>query len=1342
MRIRALILAACLGVSAPSVVHADDWGVSSDRQQEIVRRYKELLERSATEGLALSKLLDYVGKGKGLDALIGEYAARLEKKPDDYKLRLIVGHLYKAKAEYEPALLNYEEAVRLEPSLPLVWLSRGAVHLLLQHEKEALADFEKALDLEKDGSRKQEILRKLADLAFNQRDWEAAQKYYDQLVALDPRNESLRLEYAQVLVRYKRYDKAVEQYDALIKLAGRDAKAKANTLRDLGDLYEQMGKEEEALQIYLQAIKLIGSKNWLEKELRQRIVAVYRRTDRLGELVAEYEKKWRNPNYDQAMELGDLQDELGQEEKALKYYRLASKKSSRNVDPRMKIIRILERGGKEREVIAAYKEVIRIAPQQHRYQFDLVRMYFRLGNRKEAESMLRKIESRFSRDVDVWVSLADTYMSFEMRPDALRAYQKLVRMEPKNDAYILGLGEFYFQTGELDKATETWVKLLESNLEPAEAYAKLGQVLAEHGLVERGLKHYETAVEIAPEDLNVRRGLALAYENARQWQKAIDTWTYVLDNSDQPLTANEARSRVINIYRKQNRLRSKMRDFQQAFEARPPNIQSGFFLAEAYVKLGEFDEAERIYSSLAEVAKNESNKDSEVDALLSLEKLYTQTSDYKSGIKALQRLAQLLPARAREYYHRIAELSLKTYEDDQAVQYATMAAEANPDDAIAQARLGDIYFKMGNLESAAAQYETAVDVDPLAFGISMKLAGILTELGQFAEAEAMYRKIVSKSDDENLIMDAGHKAMNMAELDDRLEELETEFFPLVYRAPPKVAYRKLVLDLYERMTSRWVTQDRYGVDLEREQAARELAAIGQRALPVLVDALQGTDVGQRATAVRLLGDVRQGNGSVALGRMVEDPADPLRIVAALAVAQVGDDRAALPLSRVLGDSDPMIREVAIWALGGVGGDVAVKSLAETLTTGQSWREQALASISLGRIGSDKAVARLLEFHGRLQTTQHSDYLEVAVIWALGRTGNPLAAAPLAVALNHTSNDVAAVAAWGLAHTKSPQAVSALLDGYWGADSNVRQRSARGLVQAATPSVVVPADRRRIDEIRRELRLVNERDRVFDVEGVIKGLSQAAAVVPIPREANIFIAGNTELIATAARKAIVLRPERVLRDLVSADARLRMGHLTGADPSASESESLRLVAKKLLPEAREIASKKGPARTQALMFLAAAGERADAAAVVGLLTDSDQSVREAAALAAGYVGDTSARDVLSKSLSDPWYGVRANAASSLGLLYAGSKDATIATRIEALLSEEFGSIQVAAADALGRIGSPGSIEPLKKRLLSATIPTMTACIRAITAIGGVEAQEVVARYRKHPDPRVREAANRK
>lgn len=1343
MNKKAILFATLMFGSVPGwVVAQDDWSVSADRQQEIIRRYKQLLERTPTEGLAFTKLLDYVGKGKGLDALIAEYAARVEKTPEDVNLRLILGHLHKAKAEYEAALVQYEEAVKLDGSRPLVWLSRGAVHLLLQHQKEASADFEKALSLEKDKAAKQEILRKLADLAFNQRDWESAQKYYDQLVDLDPRNEYLRMEYAQVLVRYKRYDKALEQYEALLKLAGRDAKTRASTLRDMGDLYEQMGRDEEALKTYREAMGLVKAGNWLERELRQRIVGVYRRTDRLAELVAEYEKAWRNPNYDQAMELGDLYDELGQEEKALSFYRKAAAKSGRNVDPRLKIIRILERGGKDREVIAAYKELMRIAPTQYRYQLDLVRLYFRLGNRKEGEALLKQIASRFSRDTEVWVQLADTYMRFEMRDEALKAYQKLVKMDPKNDAYILGLGEFYYQTGELDRAVEVWVKLLESSLEPAEAYAKLGQVLAEHGLVERGLAHYEKAVEIAPKDLNVRRGLALAYENARQWQKAIDTWTYVLENADQPFTANEARSRVINIYRKQNRLRGKMREFEQAFTARPPSVSAGFFLAESYVKLAEFESAERIYRELAALARAESKKDAEVDALLSLEKVYTQTGDYKAGILTLQRLAELLPARSKEYFHRIAELSLKVYEDDQAVQYATLAVQANPDDAIAQARLGDIYLKMGNLESAASQYRAAVDLDPRAFEIWMKLATLLVELGQFEEAEKTYRTIVTKAEDENLILDAGRRAVGLAEIDGRLAEVEGEFFPLVYRSPAKPAYRKLMLELYDRMTSPWVTQDRYGVDSERGAAARELAEIGQRALPVLLDALQVGDVSQRATAVRLLGDVRQGNGAVALGRMVEDPKDGLRVMAALGAAQIGDERAAAPLARVLNDSDPMIRELAIWSLGGLGGDVAVNALGQALVSGQSWREQALAAVSLGRIGTDKAVGKLLEQHGRLGEGQVAEHIEVSLVWGLGRSGSPRALPVLISSLSAASDEVASVAAWGLAQQRSAGAVGGLLDAYWGTDGRARQRAGRGLVQAAAVAAqkaTESRERRRVDEIRRELRLVNEREKSFHVEGLLSGLAESASVVTVPEDVASFIGLHGETIAQAMRRGMATQASVVLNDVVTADARLRLGVLTGADPSVSESEALKSVARRVVAEVKAEAVRPGETRTLAVMFLAAAGERADAKALQEMLKDADPESRAAAALAAGYLGDPSVRPMLNEALVDSWYGVRANAATSLGLLFAGSRDASVASSVAPLLNESFGSVQVAAALALGKVASPDSFGVLKQTLEKATIPTAVACITALRSLGGAEAEALVAKYRRHPDPRVRAAA---
>lgn len=1342
MRIKPWMLGLLLWTATPNVVFAQDWSVENDRTQEIVRRYQQLLERSPSEGFAFQKLLDYVGKGKGLDNLISEYRKKVESSPDNANFHLILGHLLKAKNDYTGALTHYERAVELKPDIALTWLSRGSAHLMLQHNDEATSDFEKALSLEKDKAQKQDILRKLSDLAFNQRDWERAQLYYDQLIELEPRNEYLRMEYAQILVRYKRYEKALEQYEALLKLAGRDNKTRATTMRDMGELYQMMGRDDDALKLYRDAMKLVASGNWLQKELRQRIVNVYRSSNRLTELVNEYESAWRSPNYDQSMEMAELYEELGMEDKALNMFKRASRLNGRSVDPRQKIIRILERRADEKAVIAAYKDLIRVAPGDSRFQFDLVRVYFRSGNRKEALSMLKTIEGRYPRDTDVHMNLADTFMRFEMRDEALRIYQKLVRLEPKNDAFILGLGEFYYQNGELDKAVETWTKILNSNLAPAEAHARLGQVLAEHGMVERGLTHFEKAVEIAPKELSVRRGLALAYEHARQWQKSIDAWTYVLNNADHALTANEARSRIINIYKRQNRLASKMREFKAAFESRPRDIQAGFFLAESHVRQTEYSDAEKIYDEIAGIARrNEAgpnSSDVEVDALVSLDKLFQQTGELKRAIETLQRLAELMPARSRDYFHRIAELSLRLYQDDQAVHYATLAVQANPDDAMAQARLGDIYMKMGNLESAALQYREAIDLDPRAHEIQMRLANILLELGKLAEAERLYRDLAQKAEDENLIHEAARRAVSLAEVDDRLEEIETEFFPLVYRSPAKPVYRKVLLEVYDRMTMPYVTHERFGVSEGRKDVQRLLSEIGSRALPVLVDSLQGNDVAVRATAIRLIGDLRQVNATVALANLIDNPADSLRVQAIMRVAQLGDSRAAPPLIRLLKDSDPNLREIAIWALGGVGGDAAQTALIDVLQGGQSWREQSLAAVGLGRIGGDRAASELVKFYATLGERRFGEYMGVAVVWALGRTQRPIVVNALRESAVQSSEDLSMVAGWGLAQVGNKEAIGALLDQMWGASPQARTRAATALIQWSSESSE-STENVRVRNVLREQRLIHPQQGKVDVESLLRDLKDRSMVFRHTQSTRILKEHRNTVIGSARQAIADGRGAVVLSDFVTPAGTFRFGPVI-----SKVEESDRTLFVSVLQEIRkdlgDIEKTTPQVQIPFLQVVSALGGTQDHDAVVRLLKSQSASVRAQAAATIGLIGQRKDASSLVDGLRDTSFEVRAQSAQSIGYLLSGQTDATAESALLVTTKDTFPSVQEASVLALGKMRSASAVPTIRELLLSGPTSLKIACLRALKSIDTDEARSLVERHKSHPDYRLREVAN--
>jgi tetratricopeptide (TPR) repeat protein len=1341
-----LIALATFGVaqitSLPSAI-AQDWDVQGGekRRQEIISRYKKLLERNPVEGLIFDKLVAYVGRGDGLDALINHYEKQVEDDPDELESRLILGHLLKTRNDYEGALAQYDKAVEIDPESSNALLSRGSAKLLLQKDKTATVDFEKALELEDNQDRKKEILRKLADAAFSQRDWERAETYYDQLIALDKRNEYLRMEYAQVLVKYKRYDKALVQYEELLKLAGRDTKKRATTLRDTGDVYERMGKPEKATETYRKAMRLMREGHWLHNELRQRVVEVYRGMDKLDELAEAYEKKWGATDYDESMILAKIYDEIGQEDKALSYFERAVKKNRRKVDPRLKIISILQRRGEDKKVVDAYKSLIRVAQGQHRFQFDLVQLYFRMGDRKQAERQLRRIASRFRRDPQVYLELADTYMRYDMREKAGDAYKRLVRLDSKNESFILSLGEYYYRSSEISEAKKTWKKLLRSRLSDAEAHALLGETYAEHGMLDKGIEHYRKAVEISPEDMTIRRGLAINFERARRFQQAVDAWRYIMNEAQEPEVRAEARGRIIGVYQQQGRLRAKMRDYAQAFEADPPDVESGYFLAESHLKQKEYEEAEDVFEKL--ISLDGKTDEADLEAYEALLRIYEQTGAKKKSIVALEKVAELRPKLAREYFHRIAELSLDLYQDDKAVRYATRAVEQNPDDATAHARLGDIYREMQRLESAAKEYRVAVDLDPRAFEHHMKLAELYMELNKFVQAEHLYRTIVKKSQDASLILKAGRKAMKLAEADGRLAQIEMEFSPLLFGAKSMPVYRKLLLELYDQMVSPLVTELRYGLAGDRNKSSERLEELSRQALPALTDALMSDDIGQRTKAIRLLGDLRAGSVSPRLARIAVDPKSSIRSLAMMSVARIGDERASRTLIRALDNDDPGVRDMATWALGYTGGSEAVDALVGIVRDGQNWSQQALAAISLGRIGNERAAKALIDAFETAKGRQSSDRTTVAIVWGLGRSEDPRAVVKLSETLERGSKEARGVAAWSLARIGNDAALEALLNAYWSEEPVRRAVGGRGLVQMAGRDSAAHQGGTSAREVAQDIQYINERRHEIQTDSVIASLRQDAGAIVVTSGGD-FIAPHLETIVGIAGERLggdESIQRIVLRDLSEMAGPLGVGILsptTQADEAAVET----LIAR-LHPRLRELAKSDDPMMLRpTAMLLGAVADAGDLGRLLALAGGEHAVVREAAVSALGQMKPArKVVEAVTARLDDDSFSVRAAAAISLGEL-VGPKDTQSNAAAQALLSmleDEYRSVREAGAKALVALGSDQAISGLSQRLERLALPVKLVALRALASSEMSAAKDALMPYAGHADMRIRRAA---
>ncbi len=1329
----------------------DSWDVSNDskRRAEILRRYKQLVESNPEEGLAFKKMVEYAGGAAGVAALVAEYEKKTQDHPDKVKYWLILGHLRKTATDYAEAILAYDEALKLDDKSAPGYLGRGQARMMLQQNTEATEDFEKALALEKGKDKKQDILRKLADLSFAQRDWEKAQEYYDRLIELEPRSEYLRMEYAQVLVKYKRYDKALEQYNALLKLSGRDVKARATAYRDMGELYELMGDYEKALETYKKAQSYVKSNNWLYREVEQRIIGVYRRMDKLIEYASEREKQWRSPNYDQAMMLANLFDELGQEDKAFDYYKIASRKSSRSVDPRFKMIQILQRRGDIAGVIKAYDALIRVAPSEPRYIFDLAKIHFRNGDQERALKLLKRVQSKFSRRSEVMVQLADMYMRFGKNDMALDVYERLVKKNPRNEMYILGLGEYYYQSGDTTKALKIWETLLKSNLPKAQAHAQFGLVLVDHGMVERGIEQYKLAADLLPDDPDVQRGLAVAYEMGRYWERAIDVWLKLMRGEPDSPMVSEARSRIVSLYKRQNKLRTKIREFKDAFEGTPPDVEAGYFLAEAYGKIGEHDRAEVVWNKIINLDNQIDKQD--IVALQALEKMYTFRGETEKAIGVLQKLAEVMPAREREYYQRIAELSLKSYNDKQAVEYAQLALQKNPDDAMAHSKLGDVYAKMQQSEKAIASYRESLDLDPRNFDVYFKLAQLLVERDEFEEAYKLYLYVAKRATDEVQVLRASRRLVTLARTDDELFLLEQELAPEVFNSTSMGgAYRHVLMEIYARLSGVAVARRNAGATLSEADQAR-LKAVGTRAYPVLVDALQSQEVGQKQRAISMLAELDLKQAGMALARLAADDKESLRLNAMAAVAMLGSEDAAELLVPLLEDEDISVKESSTWALGALGSSKAIKPLQKLLERDDvGSRQKALAAISLGRVGDKKAVQPLLKTLDALKKEGIYDEQSMAVVMGLGLVGHRDGVNALGTILTEVADDdVVSTAAWSLGQVQDKSAVSALLDAYWSDDPGLRERAWRGLNWSVSMDATggLRPDYR---QMLKESSYIHEREKQvanrFDSMGLVRQLKQETTQSPVTSPYPLFENYSDTLLAMVKAKSKTSSKARQILwgDLMQDQLVLGVGMVSGDEQQAGVEEMRRKLIAAIKPEleaALKLSDLSWQERRAALVMLGMLGQQADLDLVVASYGSDKPIVRFDAMRAMGMfagVSDARVKSLILKAVAeDDSPDVRAQAAVVLGQdAFAGQPD-VVDTLIKGLEDTSL-LVRVESARSLGLLRATSAVDALSNGLDTRDGEDLYARVYALARIGSTEAKKVLEPYLVHGDFRVREA----
>jgi cellulose synthase operon protein C len=1293
-------------------------GPSSDA---LIARYTAIVLTQPSAPFPIQRLAQlYRERDGNLKKLIEDFEKRANASGETWAERVALAGIYKQDGRYDDAIKTYEKAIADKPKEPAAILALAHLQSDRGDKASARTNFEKALVLLKTPADVEHTTRTLLTLSLELKDFSAAKKHHEALVKSAGGSLFVKAELGRELLLRGQYERAEAEFRDLVKAASGDNRALAPALRDLGNALAKQKKMTEAMATLKRALAVAGSAAGVRSEILLIMTDAFRADGKLPELIAILEAE-RAQDFQRLATMGSLYEETGEVEKAIATYRKALAQDGKHIDTRLRLVHLLQTAGELDTAIREYELLIKAAPNNPDFVFELCETLIQRGDRPRALKLLNELEAR-SREPEILAAVADFYERVEEKDKALKVLQKLASAGGGDPSHLIDLGDRYYQAGDKKKALETWARIKTMLPNRAKAAATLGEVYLDHDMPAEALASMREAVQLEPGNLRYKKSLASALERTAaslgtptlRYAEARRLWEELLiaAKNDKAL-AREARTHIVSLWGLTRELAGQVGPLSTKFNANPPDLEAGRLLAEVQRKLHRLRDAEATLRKIVSIRPGDD------ESLLALERVLVQQQNLLGAIEVLQRLVEVDTKRSREFYQRMAQYAAELYRDDDAIKYAARAVELSPDDANGHQKLGDMYRRRQDTTHAIAEYRQAIAKNDRLFPVYFDLAELLLSSGQVDEADRLFRRVVRASTDEELVARAARMSMQVNLGKGTLDSLERELLPVAVGNPQKTIYRRLLVELYGAMTFPMVQKVRH-VDAARSQQARaELAKIGARAVKPLLDALADDKESQQKIAIEVLAYVQNKNAGPALYNFATGNADKALRVRAMIACGALRDPALLPrYEQMLAPKDgaattvlpnDAIAVAAAWGVARMGDRKADPLLVRLLSSSTAPDVRAIAAVGLGLTHDKKHVAALAHL---AKSPEAGPTARAAATHALGELGAGDPSLLLALA---DSNEVllrqAALLTMSRLGGKDESARSAgigeaVASGVFSADDGLRATAASAATALATKTY------------KRGQEPLPVPDGPLTPRDVLLGLSPGGYSAN-ERAAALVALGPA--LQRAAVAAVATSPDRarvVAEALLSGDKKLGLSPFT--DGTAEVDRELR---QKMDQTVESIAAAVVPGfvalerhpeievRTRAVEFLGRRPEPEAQSAVIDAFADPEEAVRRAAISSVGQVKHPATAAAVAKIVKDsPSWPLRVRAAEALGRLGTGNPTPIVVeTLARAAQRDPYALVREAAARALA--------------------PLDRAAARPVL-------QELAA---KDPEPRVREAA---
>ena len=317
---------------------------------------------------------------------------------------------------------------------------------------------------------------------------------------------------------------------------------------------------------------------------------------------------------------------------------------------------------------------------------------------KIAKSLLPQFENK-SR---LWNILGVIYISLGDSKNAIRSFEKAVKIEPSNAEYQNNYGVILKQEDRLGEAAIAFDTALKLQPLLISAAINLGDTLRLRGDNLRATKFYERALKHAPENIRVQNSLGTCFFNVGEYAKAAKTYKLAL--SHDPIHVDSLYNLAV-VFQEQNNLDDAKTLYQRALGIKPQ-------FPEALLKLGRIVEGEgKIENALTIYRRALLAKPDYAEAYIRAGNCFEKLSMNAEAIRAYESAIELKKAYG-EAYHHLGELLESQGELKSAINLYRKAVTLFPDSANLYTKLGALFQNFGQLGKALECYNSALKISP------------------------------------------------------------------------------------------------------------------------------------------------------------------------------------------------------------------------------------------------------------------------------------------------------------------------------------------------------------------------------------------------------------------------------------------------------------------------------------------------------------------------------------------------------------------------------------------------------------------------------------------------------